>query len=436
MRAQIARYLVRAALALIAVLALVAAANWNETAAFIQEYDAAFKLIGLGIGPVLAILGFFWGLVDKAELKDLTEELGRAKQAAEHEKLMADVARNDAASKLATIRSLKSDLATIADAGKLWKLRENAPFADYRGWKYDPLGAKIVSVALFKGGVGKTHLAANLAAYASECQQKPVLLVDLDYQGSLSTVVLTAADLDPSGSQIDSLFDENADLATLAANRTHLAHSGSNVALNNGRGLARAWITASDYSLSEVESRLLVSRVLVGQSKLDERYRLAHVLLNPVVRREFSLIIIDTPPRMTLGTVNALVASHYIVVPTILDKVSSEAVEPFLKQVSSLKKDLALDIELAAVIGTMTRDRVPNPTEEKYFAIIKETLSAMEGIGSDAIVYGTLPRKKVITDSGDLGYFLKDTAGSLAGQFYNPLFNRLWTRIFPPRESV
>lgn len=429
MRKNFARKLLRFALAIIGSVAIYVYVTWPWALELVQRNESLFKLIGLGFGPLLAFVGFFYGLVDKAEIKDITEQLGRAKQAAEDEKIEAELARVDAARKLETILTLKNDLATIANAGKLWKLRENKSFTEYRAWKYDPQGAKIVTLALFKGGVGKTHLAANFAAYVSEYRQKPILLVDLDYQGSLSTTVLTAADIEPVGSQVDRFFDESADLVTLASHRTHLAHSGMGVALNGGRGLAKCWIAASDYSLSEVESRLLVSRVLDGEFKIDERYRLAHLLLQPAVRRDYSLIIIDTPPRMTLGTVNALVASHFFVVPTILDRVSSEAVVPFLRQVDTLRKDLELDLKLAGLIGTMTRASNINDTEQKYLDRTVDAACEIEGVDRSGFEIHTLPRKAQVTNNDDIGYFLNDNSGSLASQFYNPLFNKLWTRM-------
>jgi chromosome partitioning protein len=436
MKTQIARKLVWAALALVMFFLSFALFNMSDALLLVQKYDSQFKLIGLGIGPILALLGFFWGLIDKAEMKDLSEELGKAKEAAQNEKTWADEVRSEAALKIARIKSLEEDIAAIADSSRLGKLRVNRPFPEYKGWKHDPQGAVIVSIALFKGGVGKTHLAANFAAYVSEKQNKPVLLVYLDYQGSLSTSVLTAAGLEPIGSQVDALFNEHASLATLTANRTHLANKSSGVALNSGKGLSRAWLVGADYTLSEVESQLLVSRVINGESPLDERYRLAHVLLDPAVRREFSMIIIDTPPRMTLGAVNAFVASHCYLVPTILDKVSSEAVTPFLEQVSLLKSDLDLDLRLAGLVGTMTRNQVPSERELKFFDEITSVAEAAEGTTRECFARGTLPRKVQVTNQDDLGYFLSDSNGSLAEQFYDPLFDKLWTQIKTRPETV
>jgi cellulose biosynthesis protein BcsQ len=42
---------------------------------------------------------------------------------------------------------------------------------------------------------------------------------------------------------------------------------------------------------------------------------------------------------MTLGSINALVASHFFVVPTILDSLSVEAVGQFLTNMKAIKKD-------------------------------------------------------------------------------------------------
>jgi chromosome partitioning protein len=293
-------------------------------------------------------------------------------------------------------------------------------------------------MALFKGGVGKTHLAANFPAYVSEKQRKPVLLIDLDYQGSLSNPIMRAAAILPVGSYVDDLFNEHADLATLISRRLHLAEHGPETELNQRRGLARAWLVPADYTLAEVESQLLVDRVVNNKAVLDERYRLAHVLLQPDVRRDYAMIIIDTPPRMTLGTVNAFVTSHAYVVPVILDRTSSEAVTPFLNQVSALKTDLDMDLQLAGIVGTLTRQAELSDREKKYRNQIE--LAADEVLGKSPhgchFVAQHLPIKSAVQNEDDLGYFLSDDQGALSERFYDPIFDELWKRILSPANQL
>lgn len=432
---QLARRVAWFATFLVAALLLVLLLFRAQAAQLTEDHAGELKLVGLVIGPILAVLGFFWGVVDKYELKELAEQLGFARKAQEDAGDEVRKARDELEVKRARIESLQTDLTTIADSGRLWKLRRNDPFPEYRGWKFDPEGAKVVTIGLFKGGVGKSHLAANFAAYVSERRQKPVLIVDLDYQGSLSAMMLTAAGIEPVGSSVDALFAEDADLATLSSKSIQLASNGSSTALNNGLGLSRAWLVPADYTLAEVESRLLVNRVIHNTSKLDERYRLAHLLLNPHVRRQYSLIIIDTPPRMTLGTVNALVASHHYIVPTILDRVSSEAVRPYLTQVETLKADLALNLELAGIVATMTRQSELTGSEPRFGSQVRETVKDVVGSDLDPMIARNLPRRVQVTTSDDLGYFLRDANGPLRSQFYDPIFDELWTRIMGPRES-
>lgn len=73
----------------------------------------------------------------------------------------------------------------------LWCMRAPRKPSDYDIRIIRQRKKPIIMVANLKGGVGKTTLAANLAAYFSG-SGKRVLLVNVDYQGSLSNMLLSA----------------------------------------------------------------------------------------------------------------------------------------------------------------------------------------------------------------------------------------------------
>src|SRR5258705_7686909 len=82
--------------------------------------------------------------------------------------------------------------AIFAEEGELWRLYDPKPYTRYS----TPINVsrpKIIVIANNKGGVGKTTLSANLAAYFELRRNKRVLLIDLDYQGSLSAWMVKAS---------------------------------------------------------------------------------------------------------------------------------------------------------------------------------------------------------------------------------------------------
>lgn len=202
---------------------------------------------------------------------------------------------------------------------------------------------RIVTLANLKGGVGKTTLAANLAAYFAEAGRR-VLLIDFDYQGSLSAAVLGSVGRKEAYSESDKLLS-----GELRA--PDLIHPARNL----GPTLPGLSIVPADLELNRQEFRLLLRWLLKPEQHDDPRFALARVLAAPEILSTFQLVIIDTPPRLGLATINALCASTHVLVPTILDEASVANVGSLLRQMKTyFRQDLNRQIEVAGIIGTMT----------------------------------------------------------------------------------
>jgi chromosome partitioning protein len=118
------------------------------------------------------------------------------------------------------------------------------------------------------------------------------------------------------------------------------------------------WTIPAYYDLAQAENRMLIEWLLplsehglvlrllrlLGvretdppRSLKDVRYLLAEALLDPLVRANFDLVIIDSPPRLTPSHIQAMCASTHLLVPTILDGLAGDAVARYLDQVATHK---------------------------------------------------------------------------------------------------
>jgi cellulose biosynthesis protein BcsQ len=184
---------------------------------------------------------------------------------------------------------------------------------------------RFLTMLNLKGGVGKTTLTANLAAGLALDHGKRVLLVDIDFQGTLSDAAVDKQFIQLQGNNrntVDGLLTP----ATQADRAIQLA-----VPMNGVPGarviLADDRLEAEDYSR---QARFFVN------AEDEVRFFFRGHFHRDAVFRQFDLVVFDCPPRLTTSTVNALACSDAVIIPTKLDAGSVNAVPRTIEWLLSL----------------------------------------------------------------------------------------------------
>lgn len=250
----------------------------------------------------------------------------------------------------------------------LWNLRVAEPPANFEA-RMRESRVRIVTVANLKGGVGKTTIAANLAAHFSLARNKRVLLIDFDYQGSLTRTMSLGAKVSLGSSILaDALLGGDVDGKWLA-----------NFPKDLGARLPGMRLITCGPTFDGFESRMLL-RWLLGEAPGDIRYRLANLVLSPEVQEDFDLIIVDAPPRLSLGTVNALCASHALLVPTVPDRLSVDAVGRFLRR-ANVFRSLNSALLKIGIVASLTEQVLLKPHEQEAMDAATNALELWHGPG-------------------------------------------------------
>jgi len=314
--------------------------------------------------------------------------------------------------------------ALAKDDDELWKFRTTRRSDDLLG-KLADSRVKIMTLANLKGGVGKTTTTASLAAHF-DSKGKRVLVIDLDYQGSLSAMLLRASGRRRiDGSLADDLLSGNLHGEKLVKYAKDLEHKA-----NKGETrLSRTKLITATYSLARLENRLML-RWLSQHETEDIRYNLARALLSPEIEQKFDLVLIDAAPRLTTGTINALCASTDFIVPTILDGLSTETLPGFLRQTKRLiKQELNPHLELAGVVATMTEEKHLKPEEKTERENVARWVG--EEWGASGHVFDThIPDRTALGKAAgrDLAYFT-DLGENGAQGFFDRLGAEVASRI-------
>lgn len=283
----------------------------------------------------------------------------------------------------------------------------------------------IITVANFKGGVGKTTIAANLGAYF-DSHGKRVLLIDFDYQGTLTDMVMNAMQVSHPDLSANSLLssDKNPEDVFNQAERL--------TGLFNQSRLFPAF-----YELNDAENAMLMRWITSKDAEI--RFNLHRYLSTDIFQNNFDIIIIDAPPRPGTAVVNAAAASTHLIIPTILDGLSIEATLNTMEVFNELKQDLNSGLELLGVVPSKVERVGYRPHETRALETLRQQGRQFWGSRGEFQIYEHNPilqRTAIARSAGDNIAFLVRNNPEVQTMFEN-FGARIASEIgFEPQEAV
>lgn len=184
--------------------------------------------------------------------------------------------------------------------------------------------AKIIAITNQKGGVGKTTTSVNLAASLAATKRR-VLLIDLDPQGNATM-----------GSGVDkrtvtaSIYDVLVEDRDIASTAVAAGQAGFNLLPANDD------LTGAEIALLDLPQREQRLKRALEAAQLDYDY-----------------VLIDCPPSLNMLTLNALVATEWVLIPMQCEYFALEGLSALVRTLDKIRNTLNPRLQVGGVLRTM-----------------------------------------------------------------------------------
>ena len=225
--------------------------------------------------------------------------------------------------------------------------------------------AIVICITNQKGGVGKTTTAVNLSYYLAKDKYR-TLIVDTDPQGNAT-----------SGLGID---------------KTNLSKSMVEVML--GAIPTEKAIRSTKYK--HLDLLPTTPELANAEVELVSKKTRFTILKNALTRLadKYDYIIIDSPPSLSLLTVNGMIASNYLLLPVQTEFYALEGVAQLLESMKLVRKAMNPHLQLLGVLATMY---------DKRTSLSSQVLTEIRKYFKDRTFDITIPRNVRIAEAPSHG---------------------------------
>ncbi|WP_141566580.1 ParA family protein [Pseudonocardia sp. N23] len=182
-------------------------------------------------------------------------------------------------------------------------------------------------MAMFKGGVGKSTSAVNVAAALARRGHR-TLLVDCDPQANATEMFISEDEVE---------FD----LRSIIAERVPVEK-----VIRETR-VAGLDVLPASFDLAYLDKELVVSPA--GVTRIGRALR--------DVRDDYSYVVFDTGPNLSHLTLGALAASEHIVIPVSATVWATTGLRKFVRWIDQHRDDEVLAAQLLGLVATMVQPR-------------------------------------------------------------------------------
>lgn len=225
--------------------------------------------------------------------------------------------------------------------------------------------AMVICVTNQKGGVGKTTTAVNLGYFLAKDKFRTLII-----------------DLDPQGNATSGLGIEKEELsATMTEVMVGQAELSSIIKTTNFKNLDLA-PTTPQLANAEVELAKMSKKFVQLRTGVES------------VKPQYDYIIIDSPPSLSLLTVNGMIAADYLLLPVQTEFFALEGVAQLLESMKLVRKAMNPNLQLLGVLATMY---------DKRTSLSIQVLAEVKKYFKDKVFKTTIPRNVRVAEAPSHG---------------------------------